>query len=147
MSFQGDPNLILWRLYLKSTITRVHQVLSTDAGRASFWAESAKEINGVIYFVFPNQMTWGGRVLESIPPYKYVVQYFGNSITTFRLEEEGEGGTVLTLTDAGVPIQDRPEVIAGWVSVLMNLIAVIEFGVDLRNHDVTRQWDNGFVEN
>lgn len=92
-------------------------------------------------------MKWDGRVLESIPPYKYVVQYYGNSITTFRLEEDGETGTILTLIDAGVPIQDRTEVIAGWVSVLMNLKAVVDFGVDLRNHDGTRQWENGFVEN
>ena len=147
MSFQDDPNLIRWRLYLKMPNTRVFQALSTDAGRASFWAESAMETNGVIQFVFPNQMTWDAHILESIPPKKYVVQYFGNSITAFTLEEDGEGGTILSLTDAGVPIQDRTEVIAGWVSVLMNLKAVVEFGVDLRNHDVTRQWDNGFVEN
>ncbi len=92
-------------------------------------------------------MKWDGRVLESIPPYKYVVRYYGNSTTTFRLEEEDEGGTIFTRTDVGVPIQDRTEVIAGWVSVLMNLKAVVDFGVDLRNHDVTRQWENGFVEN
>jgi uncharacterized protein YndB with AHSA1/START domain len=147
MSFQDDPNLIRWRLYLKSPITRVFQALSTDAGRASFWVESAKEINGVIHFMFPNQMTWDGLILESIPPQKYSVRYYGNSTTTFTLEEDGEGGSILTLTDAGVPIQNRTEVIAGWVSVLMNLKAVVEFGVDLRNHDVTRQWDNGFVEN
>jgi uncharacterized protein YndB with AHSA1/START domain len=147
MSFQDDPNLIRWRLYLKSPITRVFQALSTDAGRASFWAESAMEINGVIHFVFPNQMTWDGLILESIPPQKFSVRYYGNSTTTFTLREEGEGGTILTLTDAGVPILDRTEVIAGWVSVLMNLKAVVEFGVDLRNHDVTRQWDNNFVEN
>jgi uncharacterized protein YndB with AHSA1/START domain len=147
MSFQDDPNLIRWRLYLKSPITRVFLVLSTDAGRASFWAESAMEINGVIHFVFPNQMTWDGLILESIPPQKFSVRYYGNSTTTFTLREEGEGGTILTLTDAGVPILDRTEVIAGWVSVLMNLKAVVEFGVDLRNHDVTRQWDNAFVEN
>jgi len=147
MSFQDDPNLIHWRLYLKSPITGVFQVLATDDGRASFWAESAMENNGVIHFVFPNQMTWDGLILESIPPQKYSVRYYGNSVTTFTLEEDGEGGTILTLTDAGVPIQDRTEVIAGWVSVLMNLKAVVEFGVDLRNHDMTRQWDNGFVEN
>lgn len=147
MSFQDDPNLIRWRLYLKSPITRVFQVLATDDGRASFWAESAMENNGVIHFVFPNQMTWDGLILESIPPQKYSVRYYGNSMMTFTLEEDGEGGTILTLTDTGVPIQDRTEVIAGWVSVLMNLKAVVEFGVDLRNHDVTRQWDNGFVEN
>ena len=147
MSFQDDPNLIHWRLYLKSPITGVFQVLATDDGRASFWAESAMENNGVIHFVFPNQMTWDGPILASIPPQKYSVRYYGNSVTTFTLEEDGEGGTILTLTDAGVPIQDRTEVIAGWVSVLMNLKAVVEFGVDLRNHDMTRQWDNGFVEN
>jgi uncharacterized protein YndB with AHSA1/START domain len=147
MGFQDDPKVILWRLHLRSPITTVFQALSTDAGRASFWAESAEEINGVIHFVFPNRMTWEGRVLESRPFDRYVVQYFGNSTTTFELEEDGEGGTVLTLTDAGVPNQDRMEVTAGWVSVLMNLKAVVAYGVDLRNHDVTRQWDNGYVEN
>jgi hypothetical protein len=102
---------------------------------------------GFIHFIFPNEMTWDGRVLESTPPHKYVLQYFGNSITTFTLEEDGELGTVVTLEDTGVPFEDRTEVIAGWVSVLMALKAVVDFGVDLRNHDTARHWDSGYVEN
>ncbi len=38
----------------------------------------------------------------------------------------------------GVPEEDRTEVIAGWVSVLMALKAAVDFSVDLRNHDPVR---------
>jgi uncharacterized protein YndB with AHSA1/START domain len=147
MRFQNDPDIIRWRLHLRAPIEKVYQTISTDAGRASFWAESAVEYDGLIHFVFPNQATWEGRVLQAVPPHRYVVQYYGNSVTTFLLEEDGQGGTDLTLTDAGVPPADRVEVVAGWVSVLMALKAAVDFDVDLRNHDVERDWDHGYVEN
>lgn len=63
------------------------------------------------------------------------------------LEEDDKGGTDLTLTDVGVPDPYHSEVIAGWVSVLMNLKAAVDFGVDLRTHDPERNWDNGYIEN
>lgn len=66
---------------------------------------------------------------------------------TFALTENCQGGTDLTLTDSGVLVVDRAEVIAGWVSVLMALKAAVDFGIDLRAHDSNRHWDNGFVEN
>lgn len=147
MSFQDDPKTILWRLHLESPITKVFQALSTDTGRASFWAESAIESEGVIHFVFPNRMRWDARILESVPPNRYVLQYYGNSITTFTLKDDGKDGTELILTDEGVPLPDRTEVIAGWVSVLMSLKAGIDYGIDLRNHEMGREWDNGYVEN
>jgi uncharacterized protein YndB with AHSA1/START domain len=147
MSFQDDPNIIQWKLHLKSPLTKVYQVLSTDAGRASFWAESAIEHDGIIHFVFPNQLTWQAQVLEAIPPRYYAVQYYGNTNAVFTLEADSQGGTDLTLTDTGVPAEDRKEVIAGWVSVLMALKAAVDFGVDLRNHDPARHWDSGYVEN
>ena len=147
MIFQSDSNQIRWRLHLKSAPERVYQALSTDAGRASFWAESAIERDGIIHFVFPNKMTLNARILGAIPSSQYTVQYFGNSITNFLLEEDGRGGTDLTLTDEGVPAADRAEVIAGWVSVLMALKATVDFGADLRTHDAYRQWDTGYVEN
>jgi len=53
----------------------------------------------------------------------------------------------LTLTDQGVPPENRTEVIAGWVSVLMALKASVDFGIDLRNHDPNRTWDEGYAEN
>ena len=147
MSFQDDPNIIRWRLHLNSPVANVYQALSTDAGRASFWAESAIEQDGVIHFVFPNNVTWAARVIYAIPPHKYAVLYYGDSIAAFELEEDSQGGTDLTLTDSGVPARHRIEVIAGWVSVLMALKATVDFGVDLRSHDTERLWDNGYVEN
>jgi uncharacterized protein YndB with AHSA1/START domain len=147
MRFQDDSNMIRWRLHLRSPITKVYQALSTDAGRASFWAESAIERAGVIRFVFPNTATWDARVLQAIPPHLFSVQYYGSSVATFELEEDDQGGTDLTLTDTGVLPEHRTEVISGWVSVLMALKGAVDFGVDLRGHDPLRNWDNGFVEN
>jgi uncharacterized protein YndB with AHSA1/START domain len=147
LSFQDDPNVIRWRLHLRSPIEQVYRALSTDAGRASFWAESAVARDGVIHFVFPNDVTWDGAILEATPPNRYAVRYFGGSIATFELADDGRGGTELTLTDAGVPVQHRTEVIAGWVSVLLALKAAVDFGVDLRAHDPRRHWDSGYVEN
>jgi uncharacterized protein YndB with AHSA1/START domain len=147
MSFQDDPTSIRWRLHLKSPMGKVYQALATDTGRASFWAESAVERDRVIYFVFPNGVAWEGRILESIPPRLYSVHYYGDSIATFVLEGDGRGGTDLTLTDAGVALEDRTEAIAGWASVLMALKAAVDFGVDLRAHDSARCWDTGYVEN
>jgi uncharacterized protein YndB with AHSA1/START domain len=147
MSFQDDPNTIRWRLHLKSPVGKVYRALSTDDGRESFWAESAKQQDGYIQFVFPNSARWEGQILQANPPHKYAVLYCGNSIATFELADDGQGGTDLSLTDSGVPAQFRTEVIAGWVSVLMNMKAVVDFGIDLRGHDATRHWDNGYVEN
>lgn len=147
MDFQKDPNAIRWRLHLDSPAAKVYQALSTDAGRASFWAESAIERDGAIHFIFPNSLTWEAPILEAIPDRRYSIRYIGNTITTFILEEDGQGGTDLSLIDAGVPEEYRTEVIAGWVSVLMSLKAAVDFGVDLRAHDPERHWDHGYAEN
>ena len=61
IDFQDDTAKIVWRLHLAAPVSRVYQALSTDAGRASFWAESAVEHDGVIHFVFPNGVEWQGR--------------------------------------------------------------------------------------
>lgn len=147
MTFQSDPQLIRWRLHLKSPVPQVYRALSTDRGRARFWAESTVERGGIIHFVFPNNVTWDARVLHAVPPYLYSIQYYGGTETTFVLEDDGRSGTDLTLTDIGVPCEHRAEVIAGWVSVLMALKAAVDFGIDLRGHDPQRHWDTGYVEN
>lgn len=147
MAFQDDQDRIQWRLRLQSPITKVYQTLATDSGRASFWAESAIEQNGIIHFVFPNNVSWQAQVLEAVPPTRFALRYYGDSVVVFALEEDGQGGTELLLTDSGVSRQFRTEVIAGWVSVLMALKGAVDFGVDLRNHDENRNWDQGYVEN
>jgi hypothetical protein len=147
MTFQPEPNLIRWRLHLKSSPQTIYETLSTDEGRASFWAESVLEADGILHFMFPNQAQWKGRILEKHIPRKFTIEYYGGSITTFEMEADGSGGTDLTLADQGVPQEERTEVIAGWVSVLMALKARVDFGVDLRNHDSRRTWDEGYAEN
>lgn len=147
MAFQSDPARIEWRLHLAVPPSKVYAMLATDEGRARFWAESAVETDGAIDFRFPNGLTWRGKVIENTPPRRFAVEYFGGSVATFELNEDGANGTDLTLTDAGVSEDDKTEVIAGWVSVLMALKAAVEFSIDLRNHDPRRTWDRGFVEN
>jgi hypothetical protein len=147
MGFQEDPNTIRWRLHLKSSKEKVYQALSTNPGRASFWAESAIEKDRIIYFKFPNKMTWDAQIIEAIPNRQYTIQYIGNSVTSFLLEADNQDGTDLTLIDSGVAQEHRTEVIAGWVSVLMALKAAVDFGIDLRIHDEKRQWENGYVDN
>lgn len=147
MHFQDNPTAVHWQLHLASPVSKVYAALATDAGRASFWAESAEEREGVIHFVFPNGATWAGRILEATPPQRFAVEYYGGSVARFVLAEDGAGGTELILTDTGVPPEDRAEVTAGWVSVLLALKAAVDFGVDLRNHDPKRSWDTGYVEN
>jgi uncharacterized protein YndB with AHSA1/START domain len=147
MSFQATPALIHWRLHLAAPPAVVYALLATAEGRARFWAESAVESAGAIDFVFPNGVRWHGEILQADPDRRYSVRYYGGSTTTFELGEDGQGGTDLTLTDAGVPEADRTEVSAGWVSVLMALKAAVDFGVDLRNHHPRRTWEEGYVEN
>ncbi len=41
----------------------------------------------------------------------------------------------------------RMEMIAEWVSVLMAMKATVDHDVDLRNHDKSRAWGNGYADN
>jgi uncharacterized protein YndB with AHSA1/START domain len=147
MPFQPDPAVITWRLHLRSTPATVYHMLASDEGRARFWAEQAVEHDGAIDFVFPDGRRWRGTILVREPARRFSVVYFGGSTATFTLTDAGAGGADLTLTDAGVPSADRSEVAAGWVSVLLALKAAVDFGVDLRNHEPARTWEQGYVEN
>lgn len=147
MTFQPDEDTIAWRLHLRSSPAAVYDLLATDAGRARFWAEEAIERDGAIDFVFPGGQRWRGAILVAEPARRFSVRYYGDSITTFTLTDDGDGGAELHITDTGVAPEYRTEVIAGWVSVLMALKAAADYGVDLRNHDPARSWEQGYVEN
>ena len=146
MTFQSEPGVIRWKLHLRAAPGKVFEALATDAGRARFWAESAQADNGVITFRFLNHPPVEGRVLESRPPDSFKVEYFG-AVTEFLLSDDGASGTDLTLVASGVPDEEREEVIAGWVSVLMAMKAAVDHGVDLRNHDESRTWSDGYADN
>lgn len=147
MDFQDKTSPITWRLHLNSAPAKVFRMLSTDDGRARFWAESAMEQNGHIHFRFPNGQSYTGEILAQFPPSLFRVEYFGGSVASFSLESDGAGGTDLTLVDERVPEEYVCEVSAGWVSVLMALKGAVDFGVDLRNHDPRRTWETGFLDN
>lgn len=146
MTFQPELHGIRWKVHFKSPRESVFEALATDAGRAGYWAESAPEANGRITFHFLNHAPVSGRVLEKRPPSFFAVEYFG-AVVEFSLGNDGSGGTDLALVSTGVPESSRVEVIAGWVSVLMAMKAAVDFGVDLRNHDESRTWSNGYADN
>lgn len=146
MTFQPEPGVIRWKLHFEASREKVFEALSTDAGRASFWAESATEADGAITFNFLNHPPVTGRVLGCEAGSSFTVEYFG-AVTEFSLSDDGKGGTDLTLVASGVPDDERVEVIAGWVSVLMAMKAAVDHGVDLRNHDASRTWSQGYADN
>jgi uncharacterized protein YndB with AHSA1/START domain len=147
MAFQRNPDRIEWRLHLRASPERVFAMVGTAAGRRQFWAESADEADGVITFRFPDGSELRSRIVEHAPPNRFAVEYFGGAHVLFECAPDGTGGTDLRLVETGTPAADRAENIAGWVSVLLCLKAAADHGVDLRNHDPTRTWADGYVDN
>ena len=135
--------MIEWRVHLASPPGRVYELLASAAGREGFWAASAPEREGVIEFSFPGGLEWRGRIVVAEPPRTFSVNYYGDTEVVFTLDDDGRGGCDLLLTDSA----DDAETMAGWVSVLLALKAAADFDVDLRNHDPTRTWNEGYVDN
>ena len=140
---KGGP--IRWRMHVPVAPEKVFAALATDAGRASFWAVSARETNGCIEFQFRNGVVHRSRILEREAPRLLVLDYFG-SPARFELTPDGEGGTELHLTHEGVRAEEWIEVHAGWLNVLFPLKAWVAHGVDLRNHAPGRSWDRGYAD-
>lgn len=136
---------IHWRMHIPAPPETVFAALDTDEGRAAFWAESAVETDGSIAFRFINGYSWRGKVLERRAPDLWCVDYFGGP-ARFELTEDGSGGTELLLTHDGVGHDAWNEVHAGWLNVLFPLKAYVMHGVDLRNHDPVRSWDQGYAD-
>ena len=139
----GGP--IRWRMHIPAPVEAVFSALDSDGGRASFWAESAIEADGHIEFRFASGDTTRSRVLERRPPYIFAIDYFG-AVARFELAADGTGGTDLTLTHDGIPDEEWTDVHAGWLNVLFPLKAWVAHGVDLRNHDRRRTWEQGYAD-
>jgi uncharacterized protein YndB with AHSA1/START domain len=139
----GGP--IRWRMHIPSPPERVFEALDTGAGRASFWAEAAPEQDGWIEFRFPNGESCRSRILERDPPRLLVLEYFGSPVR-FELAADARGGTDLLVIHEGVPLAEWNEVHAGWLNVLFPLKAWVAHGIDLRNHDARRSWDQGYAD-
>jgi uncharacterized protein YndB with AHSA1/START domain len=146
MPFQAEPGVIRWRMHFRSPPEKVFAALATDAGRARYWAEAAPEVDGVITFHILNYEPFSGRVLVKRAPSRFKIEYFG-TIVDFSLAGDGAGGTDLSLVATEVDESIRMEMVAGWVSVLMAMKAAVDHDVDLRNHDRSRAWGNGYADN
>jgi hypothetical protein len=147
MPFQSDPKAIRWYIHLNSSPEQVYAHLSTNDGRAAFWAESAMMLDKHILFCFPDGQKWRGKILEEKTNSLYKLNYVDDTTITFELESDGNSGTILTLTDEGVKDSNRCEATAGLVTVLLSLKADCDFGIDLRNHDSKHTWNQGYVDN
>lgn len=139
----GGP--IRWRVHLPAPPEKVFETLTSDEGRAAFWAESTVERDGAIHFRFINGLEYESKVLEQHGPDVFALEYFGG-IARFELAPDGKGGTDLLLTHSGVLPEDWNEVHAGWLNVLFPLKAWLAGELDLRNHDPKRTWDDGYAD-
>ena len=139
----GGP--IRWRMHLPASPRVVFAALATAEGRAAYWAESAEEHDGVVRFVFPGGVVHEARIVESQAPDRFVLEYF-DGVARFELEDDGRGGTDLSLTHEGVERREWVETHAGWLNVLFPLKAWLAGRVDLRNHDPARSWARGYAD-
>jgi uncharacterized protein YndB with AHSA1/START domain len=142
-----EPGVLRMRLHLQAPPEAVFRFLSTDEGRASFWAETAQEADSVIHWEFPSGEIADLNVYDKSAPSKFSCEYLGDTVVEFELESDGREGTDLTVTQRGVPDESLAPAAAGWSSVLMNLKSVVDNGIDLRNHSSDRASDRGFVDN
>lgn len=145
-SSRPERGCVRWRLHLVSPPEIVYRFLSTDAGRESFWAEVSTETDGEIAWVFPSGRSGVARRLESEEPRRFCCEYLDGSLAEFELEPDGHGGTDLTLTNRDLPPEAVDEASGHWIARLLNLKAVADQGIDLRNHDPDRTSERGFVE-
>lgn len=136
---------ILWRLHTASQPERIYDLLTTDAGRELFWAESSRAAGNRFTLSFQMGIEEECRVLEAVPPTRFRFTYFGSDVLV-ELAPDGNGGTDLTLTNRDVPDDEYEEVLPGWLNVLFPLKAAADFSVDLRNHDPSRTWRDRYVD-
>lgn len=139
----GGP--IRWRMHIVAPPEHVFRLLSTDQGRAAFWAESAVETDGVVHFRFINGYQYASKILLAQPPAVFSLDYFGGPVR-FELSDDRDGGTDLLLVHEGVAPEEWNEVHAGWLNVLFPLKARAMYDVDLRNHDPARSWNEGYAD-
>ncbi|MDY7397057.1 hypothetical protein UMM65_17580 [Aureibaculum sp. 2210JD6-5] len=146
MGNQKEVGQINWKVHFSTSIDQVYNALTTDEGRSTFWAEEAKEINGIIEFKILNYPVYKSKIIEKKYPNLFQLEYFGTDVT-FTLKETPDKGTDLYMNAITFDKNTQKEMTSGWVSVLLAMKAAVDFGVDLRNHNPERVWEKGFVDN
>ena len=141
-----EDHEIVYRLLLKAAPDRIFAFVATDQGRGKFWAERTEQQQQNIVFHFSDGQKLSSQVLESTPYHRFSLTYFNGSIVSFDIHEETDG-TILQLRETNLSASDERQNRAGWVSVLLNLKAQADFGIDLRNHHPHYTWSEGYVGN
>ncbi|MDX2972650.1 hypothetical protein [Kribbella solani] len=119
------------KVFCASAPSDVYRAVSTANGRERFWADAAPETNGVIAFRLADGRTDESRINDAVQDQRYQLRHFGRTLSFTLTPGEG-GGTDLTLES------DDPADCVEVVALLLRLKALVDFGVDLRNHDGTR---------
>lgn len=139
---------VLWKLHLAAPPETVYAFFATDAGRIRFWPEESRNEGDVMRLNFlgePDPVLC--RILEQRPPERFVFTYIDGTNVILLFQPDGAGGTDLTVTETGFSSEAHwAENYAGWITVLMNLKAAADHGVDLRNHDPARTWTTRYCE-
>jgi hypothetical protein len=139
-------NTVEWKIHLRSDPATVFEFLTSASGQEKFWAETACEKKGAVHFTFPNGESYISKILYCKPDSEFHLDYF-NSHLKFISAPSKEEGTDLTLINENVATGEYLDVSAGWISVLLNLKAAVDYNCDLRNHDIHKTWDQGYVDN
>lgn len=139
-----ETEAIVWRLHLAADPERVFAAWTSPKDHARFWCERCEETPAGFRLHFIDGTVETCAVEESSPPSHIGFRYFGSRVD-IRLERV-ESGTDLTLTAREVPSHEWHEVHAGWLNVLLPFKAWVDFGVDLKNHDASRTWRHGYVD-
>jgi hypothetical protein len=147
MAFQDKKGEINWKVHFSSPLEKVYEALTTDRGRKTFWAEETIEKNGFIEFSILNYPKYQSKILAKNDKDIFQIEYFGTEVKFELISTKDDNGTDLILTAKTVSENVKNEMTAGWVSVLLNMKAAVDFGVDLRNHNPDRVWDDGFLDN
>ena len=136
---------LYWKLHLKSPPDKVFDLLTSDQGREKFWAEKSVANENKFELTFPNGETTEVFVVEE-KNHTFEFIYF-RTIVIISLVGDEDNGTDLVLNNKNIPADDYDMMASGWVSVLMALKAAADYDIDLRNHDSSRTWDEGYVDN
>ena len=132
-----------WKISLAAGPEDVFALISTDAGRQSFWAEESRAEGEGFHLAFANGAAVACRILESEPPHRFAFEYFGGNRIDFRLEGTAEGGTDFEVLDAAGDMKDH---YPGWVAWLYCLKGAADHGITLKSGSAGKTWQKGYVD-
>jgi uncharacterized protein YndB with AHSA1/START domain len=135
---------MLWRLFLKSSRERVWKALVESEQHCKYWCEASKQTAQGFELRFINGQVASVSIVSADENRILAFEYFGSRVTITL--QPAAGGIELALVNEGVPAGEWPEVYAGWLNVLLPLKAWVDFGIDLRNHDPKRTWEQHYVD-